>query len=375
MNGLVGRMAMGLSLLWFCGPLFAQQVCPPGTVCEMPPMVVIAQAAQPAEVVSVVADSPHVRCMINGSCGSGTICGSDGNGSYVVTNAHVTGTALGKSVIVDVIVGNGGKRTNGRTVMTGYSDSRMVDFSIVFVEGLSSKRYMPMLKTEPSAAPYETIGSPKCVWPLVRKAFNSPRNYADGLITGSPNAIGGQSGSAIYNTQGQQIALLTWSISGRCAGQKTAKLWQVATERNLQLAELRPEGLSELADGPGDGDRPETTEGIQGCCGLFEMADDSPTYEHVRPDTKSQLAFVVGNAMEDLPIWVGPPKPPVEPPGNGDCMEVSAKERELIEFLRAQMGEETGLIGGGPNQRAIDYVKLIGLIMEIIRLIQEGRAG
>ncbi|QDV22929.1 serine protease family protein [Aureliella helgolandensis] len=370
--------------------------CPPGTVCPSPGtlydsgQVVTAQfdpgplAVSPVarretpevtETAEVEADHPHTRCIYNGSCGSGTICGADGNGSFIVTNAHVTGTQLGRVVSVDCVVNGGQRRLTGRTVMTGYSDSRMVDFSIVYVEGLSSKRYMPMLKSEPDSPPFGTTGSPRCVWPLVVKQFNDARNYGDGLITGTPNAIGGQSGSAIYNSKGQQIALLTWSIGNRCAGQKTSKLWQVASQRNMHLADLRPQGLSELSDG--DGERPDTSEGIFGSCALIE------TSERYRPETASVLASIAGSAMEDMPIWVVPdgegptdpdcpPCPPCPdckpdcPPGD-DCMVVTQNERELIEFLRAQR------TAFGDGEKAFDWAKIISLILELIREIQEGR--
>lgn len=359
----------------------AQEICPDGRC----PIVLTS-----APVANVVAASPHVRCMINGSCGSGTICGADARGAYVVTNAHVTGTQIGRSVMVDVIMPGSsasGTRVNGRIVMSGYSDSRMVDFAIVFVEGLSSQRYMPMLKVEPQKPPYGTTGSPRCVWPLVVKQFNDPRNYGQGLITGTPNAIGGQSGSAIYNSKKQQIALLTWSINGRCAGQKTSKLWDVARSRNVQLADVRPEGLVELADEQSN--RPVCEEGVFGeanavfgaddqpCCGdvANEVASDEEDglpYKHVRPVTENLLASMAGSDMEDLPIWVGPgttpptdPKPPTKP----DCMDVSPEERALIEFIRNQASQT------GARERAIDWMKLIPLILQIIQIIAEGRAG
>lgn len=358
----------------------AQAQCPPGVVClpgantcYLPSTAAVAVVTQSAPVADVVATTPHVRCIAGNSCGSGTICGSDGDGSYVVTNAHVTGTQIGRQIAIDCVSDKATKRVTGRTVMTGYSDSRMVDFSIVFVAGLSSTRYMPMLKTEPDSQPFATTGSPKCVWPQVTKPFNNPRSYGDGLLTGSPNAIGGQSGSAIYNSKGQQIALLTWSMNGLCAGQKTSKLWQVATTRNVLLADPRPQTLRELSDCETQA-RPYTAEGVFGSCELIESAENS-----VRPVTENTISNVVGANMDELPIWVvpgTPPKPEPDPQPDcpdcpecpkcpENCVELTPNEAALIQFLRSQ---ETA------DRVAIDWVKMIGLIMEIIRLIQEGRS-
>lgn len=306
------------------------------SILERTAAVVALWALGAVTVFAQVADTPHVRCIYNGSCGSGTICGANANGAYVVTNAHVVGTAIGRTVSVDIVVDGAQRRINGRTVMAGYSSSRMVDFSIVFCQGLTSKRYMPMLKTEPTGQPYGTRGSPRCVWPQVTKEFNDPRNYGDGLITGTPNAIGGQSGSAIYNAAGQQIALLTWSINGRCAGQKTSKLWQVAQSRNVMLADPRPEGLEEVCDDQPEGTRPETRDGVFGS--LAEVSEQTGP----RPVTENVIASITGSDMEELPIWYEPnTDPPTEPgecpPG---CMRLTDKEKALIEFIRAQAAQQ-----------------------------------
>ncbi len=370
MRSLPTLIAVAMLMLQPCNFLAAQSTCPPGVICPL--------NQSPAPVAAVQADTPHVRCIAGNSCGSGTICGTDGDGSYIVTNAHVTGTQLGRTVSIDCVVDGQTKRTSGRTVMTGYSDSRMVDFSIIFVPELTSKRYMPMLKTEPDHLPFATTGSPRCIWPQVQKPFGDARNYGDGLITGMPNAIGGQSGSAIYNNIGQQIALLTWSMNGRCAGQKTSKLWQVATSRNVQVADARPAGLREL--GEPCSSRPETREGVFGQCELFETAIGD------RPVTANMISNVVGASMDEMPIWVVPqpepdpipdcpPCPPQPdcpdcPDVDPNCVTLDATEKALIDAIRAQ--KETGLRDG---EKSIDWARLIPLLLQLFQLFQEGRAG
>jgi hypothetical protein len=254
----------------------------------------------------------------------------------------------------------------------------MVDFAIALVPNLSSKRYMPMLKTEPTGQPFATFGSPRCVWPQVNKPFNDPRNYGDGLITGSPDAIGGQSGSSIYNSQGNQIALLTWSINGRCAGQKTSKLWQVATSRNVLLADLRPEGLMELGEttaeltegvfgeSPIFLNRPIVEDGIFGSAAIFEAQSG------VRPKCDDVIASIAGSAMETMPIWAVPGTTPTDPvvppaPGDDDCVKLTEKEKALIEFLRKQEEAQGGLL-------KYDWAAIIKLVLELLALINAGRS-
>ena len=365
-----------------------------GAVASQPALVPLSTPEGIEEVSSAVADGPHTRALVSGSCGSGTICGADASGGYVVSNAHVWGTQIGKRVTIDIVSGGQTRRLSGNIVFAGYSNSRMVDFAIAKFEGLTSQRYMPMFKSEPANPPYGTTGSPRCVWPLVTKQFNDPRNYGQGLITGLPDAIGGQSGSAIYNSTGQQIALLTWSINGRCAGQKTSKLWEVASQRNVLLADPRPEGLVELCGNPQE--RPETEEGIFGELpsilaeeprqhpdGAFheESGEESSgaldlVGPRVRPVTENVIASQLNATMNDMPIWYNPsPKPPVEEPkpdpkpepdGDCDCYRLNAKEWALIQFLRAQQSEK-GRFGDFLSR--VDWAELMKQIMELIKLI------
>lgn len=330
-------------LLFMLGVAQAQQDCTDGKCL-------------PVEANAIIADTPHVRCMVGNSCGSGTICGTDENGSYVLSNAHVWGTQLGKTVNIDAVVGGVQKRTTGRLVLAGYSSTRMVDFAIALCPNLKSKRYMPLLRTEPVGSPFSTTGSPRCVWPQILKPFNDPRNYGDGLLTGSPDAIGGQSGSAIYNAAGQQIALLTWSINGRCAGQKTSKLWQVATTRNVLLADVRPEGLKEMSE-------PFVEEGVFGSVPFLQEVQSGS----VRPVTDNVIASIANASMEMMPIWAVPDSQPPQPPAEGDCYKLTPREWALIQFIRSQKVE-------GVDEAKFDWVVIIAKILELIQLLNTGRS-
>jgi len=382
-----------------CVGLGCEIIASPQTgVVAFPSIVQLSTPEGIEEVSSAVADGPHTRAIVSGSCGSGTICGADASGAFVVSNAHVWGTSIGKVVNIDIVSNGRTVRLSGRIVFAGYSNTRMVDFAIARFEGLSSKRYMPMLKTEPDSPPYGTTGAPRCVWPQVTKPINDPRNYGQGLITGTPDAIGGQSGSAIFNSNGQQIALLTWSINGRCAGQKTSKLWQVASQRNVLLADPRPEGLVELCSNPES--RPETEEGIFGEMPSILLTEhrqhpDGAFHEEsggendlalalvgprVRPTTDNVIASQLNTSMADMPIWYIPGGGGVEPepdpcPDCPGCPEVcppdhhklTPNEWELIQFIRAQQSETSRF---GDFLKGVDWVALMKQVMEIIKLIQ-----
>jgi hypothetical protein len=342
----------------------------------------------------VLAESPSVRVRISGSCGSGFIAGADSDAAYVITNAHVVGTSIGREVTIDVVSSGQSRSVRGRVVLAMYHSQRLIDAAIVRVEGLRAQRYMPMLKEPPTGQPFATRGAPRCVWPLVTKPFDrvivSPNSP---LIRGLPDAIPGQSGSGIFNSDGNAIALLAWSWGGYCAGQQTHWLWRIATERSLADVPLRPAGLEEVSDcaEPAVFVRPATEDGI------FTEHDDSsqpPMQERVerltengstsvRPITEDGIFNLVDSRLAQLPIWVVPggPGPQPEPDPGPDCppcpdcpevcppdyMKVTDNERALIEFIRSQQSETSRF---GEFLRGIDWVALTKQIIEIIKLFQ-----
>lgn len=245
------------------------------------------------------AATPHVRVIVNNTCGSGTICGSTEKGSWILTNAHVAGTALGRTLKIDYVSADGDKQTTAITRHSGYSATRMVDYAIAFADGLQCESPMKLLRTEPKQPPFATKGSPRCVWPQVLKPFDDPRSYGQDLITGVPNAIGGQSGSGIYNEERNTIALLTWTINGRCAGQKTQKIWDIATTGNTELAGERPAGLAELQELPS---RPETENVIQSS--MVESVRDLPIWFQVTPDAPDTPNPAPGWDWETILDWI-----------------------------------------------------------------------
>jgi len=273
-----------------------------------------------------VADSPAVRCIVSGVCGSGTICGATAVNGYVVTNAHVAGTEVGRLVNVDFVSGGQKKTASGRVVWAAFSSTRLIDAAILEVPGLSAVSYLPMLKVRPFDPPFATRGAPRCVWPLVLKGFSNPEiSDSTPLLRGDPDAIGGQSGSSIFNSTGSMVGLLTWSWGGRCAGQQTRSLWAVVNEQSLLGVPGRPEGLLEVQSG----ERSVTSDGI------FSFVSTLPA---------------------TLPIWVVPAAPVPPPPS---CRELSDREWAIVQLIRSR-----------DVAKSIDWVRLIELILQIVALFR-----
>jgi hypothetical protein len=275
-----------------------------------------------------VADSASVRVVVEGVCGSGTICGASAGSAYVVSNAHVTGTSVGRVIGIDIVSDGKKKRVTGRIVWAAYSSARLADASIVEVNGLTSKVYEPMLRVAPVGAPYSTLGSPRCVWPLVQKEFLRPDIRSDSpLMLGDPDAIGGQSGSGICNASRQMVGLVTWSWGGRCAGQQTRSLADIARTNSLLEVSDRPRGLVEVQ---APGERSVTEEGI------FSVAA-------VR--------------ILDLPIWVDS-SPPVDP----NCVVLTVQEKKIIDLIR----ERSDVFTPG-----FDWALLIKLILDLLAMFRK----
>lgn len=273
------------------------------------------------------ATSPHVRVIAGNTCGSGTICGTDADGAWVLTNAHVAGTALGRAVNVDLSTPSQITRTTGHTRYSGYSSTRAVDYALLYVPALSIDEPQQLLRTEPKQIPFATTGSPRCVWPQVTKPFDDARLTNQGVLTGLPNAIGGQSGSSIYDRNNNAIALLTWSMNGRAAGQSTQMLYSVATSADVEIADRRLPGMQELNTAA---PRPHTDEGIHA---------------------------TLAAAIQDLPIWTdGDAQPPQDcPDKQPDCTPSCC-------------------CCADQSQTAIQWAELLRAILELIRLLQSQAA-
>ena len=222
------------------------------------------------------------RILNNGACGSGTIVGIDSNGyALVLTNAHVAGSKLGK--LVKIEVESTGTKLRGRVIMAAYSDKYLADWAILRTTTRFNKVKPVKLNTQRPTGSHYTKGFPRCK-PMpagnVEMVMLSKRTP---LAKWRPNAIGGQSGSGVFNDKtGYVECLLTWSWSGYGAGQMTSEMYKQALGRTARGA-VRTEGLVEIIDLD------------CGCCGL----------EAEKPHVEN--GFFAQCNITDLPIWANVP--------------------------------------------------------------------
>ena len=237
--------------------------------------------------------------IINGNvCGSGTVCGSDETSSYILTNAHVVGTSVGRIVRVRQNINGIDQEYDASVFVAAFSDQQITDWAIL----KTSKRAGPewkLSKTDPTGTQFVTCGSPRCVWPLVCGSVSSVNVGHDNTPwTWLPDSIGGQSGSSIRNDKGA-FGLLTWSWSGRGAGQLTSTIYRQLREKST-VAPQRPAGLREVQTAQ----RHETANGFH----------------------ESEVSVQI-----DLPIWIDDS---VVPPGDRfDPIKIAKLIQLLIELL------------------------------------------
>jgi hypothetical protein len=252
-----------------------------------------------------------VRVTVDNVCGSGSVCGRDFSTEYILTNAHVAGTRIGRSVNVQ-FDDNGSRRSVVATIVaSAYSSTALADWALLRTDGLPDE--YPVAKLSRSfpntTIPYRTCGSPRCVWPLVcQDVTTRSLDRGTGLWRWRPNSIGGQSGSAVRDGL-VSYGLLTWSWGGDGAGQATAVIAKQLDSGQVDASALRPVGLVETA------------------------VVRSPTEEGVFCEVAS-----------DFPIWEDTPDVPVVDPG-----------KEL-----KQAAEAAG----------VDFVELVRLILQIIALFR-----
>ena len=293
------------------------------------------------------ATGPSIRavCRIlnQNSCGSGSICGHDpqGEGSYVLTNAHVAGTNVGRKVIVEVESLNN-KRFEGRLIRAAYSDRVQADWALLHVPGLLEVKPVYLSRELPAQnESLYTKGFPRC----------RPHNGTDitqkfvlnnGVLLWEPNAIGGQSGSGVWgDTDGLQKALLTWSMTQNRrwygGGQLTAEIWKQNRDFKLtgafrasprmpewEYSELMPDEMDLSFDRTGLDD-PVTSQGI--------------------------FSEPVRQNIQDYPIWshMTTPDDPTDPvPPSADNSEVIKSLNRVKDALEEEIetwrGQDTVVV-------------------------------
>jgi len=243
------------------------------------------------------------RVLNSGSCGSGSIVGKRDGKTLVLTNAHVAGTTIGR-VVVCQFPFNGDKRYNGKVIMAGYSDKVMMDWAIVEINEDVPLHPVKLSIQAPGPQLY-SCGYPRCDGPWPVKLTTKGYTYNGTVWRGQPNAIGGQSGSAIHDiADNLQRVLLTWSWGGDCAGQTTKAIWFQYQQRAVVGFE-RPEGLIELNANKADG--------LEN--GFFAEAN-----------------------IIDLPIWAHrDPTTPSPPPGDSKAFRAAVLKQ--AEELQQQVGK------------------------------------
>lgn len=247
-------------------PIYRQSSICQGAECQPAPMyslapvqdcppIIVSSTIKPDELENFepVSDTnaqwfrSAARAIAGNSCGSASVVGFLNSGTLVLTNAHVAGTRPGSSATVRMMVNGVDKSYTGQIVMAAYSDKTLADWALLLVP-----EKIPVeprkLSTKKPEGNFVTVGSPRCVWPLVFSAIKTvDASNNSALWRWTPNAIGGQSGSGVWSTtDGHQYGLLTWSWGGYGAGQQTWWIYQQAKQRSAEVGELRPAGLVEL---------------------------------------------------------------------------------------------------------------------------------
>lgn len=245
-------------------------------------------------------DDGVVRLRVGSVCGSGSCAGFDSEGVLIVTNAHVVGTQVGRVVDVDLVENGILRSTTGRIIWAAYSGQRLIDVAIVRAPELRSLRYRPMMRVPSVGTTYETAGHGRCDRRALIKPFRNVLRRKDSpLMLGDPDAVGGQSGSAIYSGDEGAVGVVTWSWGGRCAGQQTHAIHRLGDVGGFLEAEVRPAGLTEVADG--------------------------------RSETEDGIFSAVSVVLQDLPIWAPrSPGAPIDP----NCVVLSPLERRVVDAIR-----------------------------------------
>jgi hypothetical protein len=174
-----------------------------------------------------------VRILNGNSCGTGSLCGRDDTGIYILTNAHVAGSRIGHTVNCEALLADGSatEKFQARVIEAAYSSKTSTDWALLKADARYMKGLQPikLSTTEPDYRELTgTWGCPQCEVPSGQLCRTV---QLGSLWYWQPNSIGGQSGSAVVQ-DGTQKGLLTWTINGNGAGQKTSTIYRQSQQQN-----------------------------------------------------------------------------------------------------------------------------------------------
>ncbi len=261
-----------------------------------------------------------VRILNGNSCGTGSLCGRDDTGIYILTNAHVAGSRIGHVVSCEALLADGSatEKFQARVIEAAYSSKTSTDWALLKADA----RYMQGLEpiklstTEPDPRKLTgTWGCPRCEVPSGQLCRTV---QLGSLWYWQPNSIGGQSGSAVVQG-GTQKGLLTWTINGNGAGQKTSAIYKQSHQQNTD-GPARVPGMM----------IPASTAGVE-------------LIEGYHRETSS---------IGDYPIWDNTPPSGGGQQPTGPCEPLTEAEKQL----RAQLGP--------------DWPKLMAALFELSKLLK-----
>jgi len=260
------------------------------------------------------------RIINQNSCGSGSVCGHWQGGTLVLTNAHVAGTQIGRTVQVDIESLN--IRKPAKVIRAAYSNSVTADWALLHIENWISP-FAPVYLSKKSPAAGESLytkGFPRCN-PHNGTDITQHRTLNNGVLLWLPDAIGGQSGSGVWGDDDHlQKALLTWSWGdGRQtygAGQLTSEIYRQNRASQL-VGHVKMPGLTELPSEWVDTER---------------AGAGDPVVE------EGFFSIPLERGIQDFPIWAEDQPDPGPGPGPGpDPDPIDPQTRkQLAEFFREQ---------------------------------------
>lgn len=186
------------------------------------------------------------KVTVSGVCGSGSLVGYRNGKSLILTNAHVAGTSLGRVVQCQFpFLQN--ETFSTRIIMAAYSRNAIgMDWAILEADSSIPLPHTKLDNRLPQGDHY-TAGYPRCSGPRFQSIRLKSFMSGGTIAVWQPNAIGGQSGSAVHRSDNHlQSILLTWSIGSDGAGQTAYGIWLQYANRS-PVGYLKPEGLIELA--------------------------------------------------------------------------------------------------------------------------------
>ena len=249
----------------------------------------------------------QARVRNGGTLGSATCVRRKDGKLLWLTNAHVSGTNLGKTMQLEIWFLGGQSTVKVEAVLkfAAYQQGTSVDFAILESDDVAGVVPIPISANGRCKAGHGySGGSPRGELTQYKERHYNSDDLTAGIYYSLQNAIGGESGSGILDALTTRVtSLLTWTNGTYCMSQNSTNIARILREGAITVSTDLPPDAKVACDSPQNCSNGVAKEASVDIEGLFIECSDSgnpPTEPPTEPEDRLERIIQLSNVIEML---------------------------------------------------------------------------